>query len=73
MREALLRTLKGVAERYQYGHVLSQGLSPEQFSQAFNLLFWTEFRSAWDALVRSGSCEAFGVQFAWLDGELHRV
>jgi hypothetical protein len=73
MRDALLRTLKGTAERYQYGQVLSQTLPPDQFSGAFNRLFWAEFRGAWDQLVRSRSCKAFGVQFAWWGGELQRV
>jgi len=77
MREALLRTLRSLPERYEDGKRLSAEYRGEEswkeFSREFNRTLWAVFRNAWDALVRSRSCEAFGVQFAWWDGRLQRV
>ena len=74
MREALLRLLRGLPERYEHAKALvNEGQSSEDFGRLFNGWFWAVFRNAWDDLVRSRSCEAFGVQLAWWCGELQRV
>lgn len=73
MRAQLLRVLKGLPERYEEGSRFVKGLSQEEFSRTFNGLLWRTFRNAWDALVSSRSCEAFGVTLIWSDGELRRL
>jgi hypothetical protein len=73
MRSQLLRVIKGLPERYEFGNRLSQGLSPGEFDRAFNQFLWSGFRRSWEALVRSRSCEAYGVTLVWWDGELRRL
>jgi hypothetical protein len=74
MREALYRTLKHHPERYrQGGRLMLPGQPVEEFSKLFNTAFWLTFRSAWDSLVKSNGCEAFGIQFVWWNGELQEV
>ena len=73
MRAQLLRMLKDLPERYEEGHKLIQGLSHAEFSRTFNGLLWRTFRNAWDALVRSRSCVAFGVTLIWSDGALRKL
>jgi len=73
MRQELLRVLKGLPERYEAGGKLSQEVGREAFGRAFSGLLWQTFRSAWDALVKHRSFEAFGVQFVWANGKLERV
>lgn len=72
MREALRRALKSLPERYEYADRFRE-LPPEEFHAAFRKAVWTEFKSAWDSLVRVGSCELFGVKFVWVDDRLERV
>jgi hypothetical protein len=73
MRAQLLRALKGLPERYEFGGKLLQSVGSEEFSRAFNQFLWLAFRQAWDCLVRSRSCEAYGVTLVWVDGELRRL
>jgi|SRR5579864_2104554 len=73
MREALLRTLKELPERYKQAGALLLGQTPEEFYRIFQRTFWLEFRQAWDSMVRNRSCTAFGVQFVWWCEELQRV
>jgi hypothetical protein len=73
MRAQLLGVLKGLPERYEEGGRLMVGVSREQFSQAFNQVLWRTFKQAWEKLVRSRSCQAYGVTFVWTDGELRRL
>lgn len=72
MREALRRTSKSLPERYEFAQTLSH-LPPEEFQVALKKAAWKEFKTAWDALVRVGSCELFGVRFVWINGQLERV
>jgi len=48
-------------------------LSTEEFTRAFNQYLWLGFRQSWEALVRSRSCEAYGVTLVWIDNELRRL
>ena len=73
MRAALLRTIKGMPERYDLGNKLGQGLTWQELAPISNHLLWSEFRRCWCDLVRSRSCEAFDVTLIWLDDELRRV
>lgn len=78
MRQDLVRCLRGLPERYEDKTVVRDQFgdgtdSAIAFGRELNRWFWAVFRNAWDALVRSRSCTAFGVQFAWWDGELQRV
>lgn len=73
MRAQLLGKLKGLPERYEQGGHLMEGVTREQFSQAFNQVLWRTFRQAWERLVRSRSCQAYGVTLVWADGELRRL
>jgi hypothetical protein len=74
MREALLRQLRALPERYIHARALiNEGQSSQDFGRLFNGWFWAVFRHAWDDLVRGRSCEAFGVQLVWWGGELQRV
>lgn len=78
MREALYRAVKGIPERYEQARMYKPRMfgtlhDVEKFGKLFGHIFWLEFRVAWDAMVRSRSCEAYGVQFVWCGGELHRV
>lgn len=78
MRQALLRGLRGLPERY-FDRSIERKDFPEgkdgsiAFGKALGKWLWAVFRNSWDCLVRSRSCTAFGVQFAWWDGELRRV
>lgn len=72
MREALRREFKSMPERHQFAHTLSH-LPPDEFQVALKKALWQRFQAAWDALVRVGSCELFGVQFIWFMGRLERV
>lgn len=72
MREALRRTIKSLPERHEYAHTLSH-LPPEEFHPALKKAVWKEFKEGWDALVRVGSCDLFGVRFVWIEGELRRL
>ena len=76
MRRELLRALKGLPERIQAMQALPRepgmpGL--KELGAQQNRILYTEFRKAWEKLLRVRMCVAFGVQFAWLDGELQRV
>lgn len=73
MRQQLLRSLRGSAERYEHGHKLMAQVPREELTRVFNGWFWAEFRQSWDSLVRVRSCTAYGVQFVWWDGALRRV
>jgi hypothetical protein len=73
MRSQLLRVIKALPERYEFGNQLVQGLSLEEFNRAFNQALWSGFRQAWVNLVRSRSCEAYGVTLVWSEGELRRL
>lgn len=73
MREALRHTIKSMPERYEFAHREFAGLTQEEFDLRFRKEVWRQFRTAWDALVRVGSCELFGVQFVWLWERLERV
>ena len=72
MRESLRRVLKGLPERYEFGNQMCQGLTFEDSAKLSNTVLWSTFRKAWNHLVRSRSCEVFGVTLIWLDGELRR-
>jgi len=77
MRAQLLAMLKGLPERYEEGGRLMK-LGPaehdiEAFSQAFNQALWRTFKQTWERLVRTRSCQAYGVTFVWTDGELRRL
>ena len=76
MRQALLRRLKDLPERFYVGSEMLKGLkdcSREELDRLIPKFFWNEFRAAWDQLVRGRSCRAFGVQFCWWDNKLERV
>lgn len=73
MRAELLRVVKGLPERYEFGNKLTKAVPREEFTQAFNQFLWMSFRRAWDALVRERSCEPFGVKLVWWDGKLRRL
>ena len=89
MREALYRTLKGLPERYEdpENKKLQELVTQKKENKTreetdeervpwlrlFNRYFWGVFQEAWAKMVRSGSCEGFGVQFVWWCGELQRV
>lgn len=72
-RAALLSRIKGLPERYEFLNLLANSLHGEDFTQAANRFLRIHFRQAWDDLVRSRSCEAYGVQFVWCDGVLMQV
>jgi hypothetical protein len=73
MRTRLLSVIKGLPERYAFGHQMHANLTREEFVPVFNAFLWKAFRQAWVDLVRSRSCEAFGVKLVWWDGELRRA
>ena len=76
MRGQLLRALKDLPERYEAGTGVPRQEGMEgvmEFSKDFNRLMWMTFRNAWAKMLRVRSCEAFGVQFMWLDGKVQRV
>lgn len=78
MRQALLRRLRSLPERWDDAKNLSDSLDVQErhytsLGPLVNRLLWATFRNAWDSLVRSRCCSAFGVQFAWWGGELQRV
>lgn len=72
MRQALLRSLRGANERYFIAHewVLEPG---EDLGQKMNTWFWNTFRTAWDQMVIHRWCNAFGIRFAWINGQIERV
>lgn len=72
MREALRRTFKAMPERHEYASTISH-LPPDEFAVELKKTLWQTFKRAWDELVRGGSCELFGVQFVWFQGQLERV
>jgi len=72
MRQALLATFRHMPERYEAAGDLLK-LPVEEFGQQFRKLYWAEFRSAWDQLVGTLSCEVYGVRFAWVIDRLERV
>ena len=72
MRAQLLRTIKNLPERYAFGNGLTESFKGDELTQASNQFLWLAFRQAWDDLVKSRSCQAFGVTFVWWDGELRR-
>lgn len=72
MREALRKEFKGMPERHEFAHTLSH-LPPDEFVKELKSALWKKFQAAWDALVRVGSCELFGVQFIWFMDRLERV
>ena len=73
MRQALLRRLKDLPERYYAASEALSGCPRAELDRLIHKFFWTEFRAAWDQLVRGRSCIAFGVQFCWWDDKLERV
>ena len=76
MRADLLRTVKNLPERYEFGYQLSEamkGVPVQEIGETSNKFLWSAFRSAWDSLVRSRSCIVYGVTLAWLDGRLQRI
>lgn len=72
MREALRRAVRTMPERYEFAATISD-LPPADFDVAFKKAIWQRFQTAWDSLVRVGSCELFGVQFVWLEDRLERL
>lgn len=72
-RAALLARLRALPERYEFLNVLANSLHGEDFTRAANQFLRIHFRRAWDDLVRSRSCEAYGVYFVWFDGVLVKV
>lgn len=72
MREALRRAFKGMPERHEYAHTLSD-LPPDEFARELKRNLWQKFKAAWDQLVMTGSCELFGVKLVWLGEQLIRV
>lgn len=72
-RRALRREMRELPERYQFLSALISSVPDEHFSRCANEFFRLHFRRAWDELARVRSCEAYGVQFAWRDGELRRI
>jgi hypothetical protein len=72
MREALRREFKTMPERYEFAHTFSH-IPPDEFAREFKRALWKQFRTAWDSLIRVGSCELFGVKFVWLWDRLERV
>lgn len=72
MREALRKAVRSIPERHEFASTLSH-LPPEEFRKALNKAVWQEFKTAWDSLVRVGSCQIFGVQFVWFGDQLERV
>lgn len=72
MREALRREFKAMPERHEFAHTLSH-LPPDEFARELKRALWQEFRTAWDSLIRVGSCELFGVKFVWLWDRLERT
>lgn len=73
MRQALLRRLKDLPERFYVGSEILKDCPREELDRLAHKFFWSEFRAAWDQLVRGRSCIAFGVQFCWWDNKLERV
>lgn len=73
MRAELLRLIRNLPERYALGNKLVGVLSGEELDRVFNQTLWLTFREAWDSLVRSRSCEAYGVKIVWWAGALQRV
>lgn len=73
MRQALLRAMRSFPERYEHAGLFATGLDTPTLSRLMGQFFWLEFRHAWDDLVRSRSCKAYGVHLAWWDGKLRRV
>lgn len=72
MRETLRRTLKALPERHEHAQSLLH-LPPDEFTRQTKKEVWKQFQTAWDSLVRVGSCDLFGVQFVWLWDRLERV
>jgi hypothetical protein len=72
-RAALLSQIKGLPERYEFLNLLARSIDGEEFDRAANKFLRMHFRQAWDDLVRSRACDAYGVQFVWCDGALQRV
>jgi len=73
MRQALYSELRRCSERYYAASELPASLPLDEFSKRMSGMFWSTFRTAWDDLVRSGRCKAFGVLFLWFRNELQRV
>lgn len=73
MREQLLRLLKALPERYEFGGELAKSVPGEDFGKLFGKFLWSSFRRAWADLLRFRSCHAFGVQFVWFNGQIERV
>lgn len=73
MRQALLSTLKRMPERYFQASNITMELTPEELSSVMNQCLFLNFKQAWDDLVTSRSCKAFGVRFVWWNGALERV
>jgi hypothetical protein len=46
---------------------------PSDFTRAFNQFFWIAFRQAWTELMRTRSCDVYGVKLVWANGELRRI
>jgi len=68
MRQALLRGLRGLPERYTDGSIERKDF-PDGLDGAVEFSkgkwFWAVFRNSWDNIVRTRSCVAFGVQLVW--------
>jgi hypothetical protein len=72
-RSSLLKAIRDLPERYDFLNVLISSVHREDFDRAANQFLRMHFRQAWDDLVRTRSCEAYGVQFVWADRTLVRV
>lgn len=72
IRQALQRAIKNLPERHEFASTLSH-LPPDEFSLQLRKALKTRFQAAWDSLVRVGSCELFGVQLIWFNGQLERL
>lgn len=72
-RSQLRRAMRNMAERYAFLSLLPSELSRDDFDRCAKDFFTLHFKRAWEDLVLSRSCTAYGVQFVWCDGELVRV
>jgi hypothetical protein len=72
-RASLLKALRGLPERFEFLQPLARSTQGEEFTRLANQFLRIHFRQAWDELVHGRICQAYGVQFAWVDGALVRV
>lgn len=72
-RSQLRQAMRRLPERYFFLNLLPTEWSQEDFGRCANDFFVLHFKQAWEDLVLSRSCRAYGVQFVWCDGELVRL